>query len=335
VVIIGDIGGTNARLALVGLNGRVVKYHAFASRQFPSLEEALQQFLDMIGPKVKLTAAALGVAGPVVNGRCVATNLPWVVDSRAVARKLKVKRVTLLNDLVALSLGALGVPRSKLHSLASVANGSGFPVKKGANIAVIAAGTGLGEAILVWNASLGRYLPNATEGGHADFAPQDDVQIELLQFLRGRFGHVSWERVLSGNGLGNIYDFLVQRNKVTESVANAELLAASADRNAQISQLGLKGKSEAALQALELFATIYGAEAGNLALKSLALGGVYVCGNITAHMLPVLERAGFAEAFRAKGRFASFMEKIPVAAVLDNDVGLGGGKAVALGKLLP
>ena len=209
---------------------------------------------------------------------------------------------------------------------------AGAPKKKGANIAVIAAGTGLGEAMLVWDPDGNRFVPNATEGGHADFAPADDLECELLAFLRSRFGHVSWERIVSGMGLGNLYDFFRMGKNVSETSENAQAVGAAADRNAAIGELGLAGKSEAAAQAVNLFARIYGAEAGNLALKSLAVGGVYVCGNIAAKMLPVLEKGTFRAAFDAKGRFEAMMERIPVAVVLDSDIGLAGAKRVALGK---
>ena len=175
-------------------------------------------------------------------------------------------------------------------------------------------------------------VPCATEGGHADFAARDDLEVDLLQFLRNRFGRVSWERILSGNGIGNLYDFFRQAKGMEDSRENAEAIATSGDRNATISRLGLAGKSDAATHAVQLFAQIYGAEAGNLALKSLALGGVYVCGNIAVHMLPVLEGGAFRRAFLEKGRFGALMEKIPVAVVLDSDVGIAGAASAALAK---
>jgi glucokinase len=325
VLLVGDIGGTHARLSLLNANGRTVRKTEFASRKYPSLEAVLREFLGAVTPKPKVTVAAFGVAGPVVAGRVVATNLPWVIDSRIIGRKLGIKRVTLLNDLVALALGAVRVPTSKLHFLSESA---GAPKKRGANVAVIAAGTGLGEAMLIWDGE--GFVPSATEGGHSDFAARDDVEVELLQFLRGRFGRVSWERILSGSGLGNLYDFFRQAKGIGESAQNAEAIAASADRNAAIADLGMKGASEGATRALQLFATIYGAEAGNLALKSLALGGVYVCGNIAARMLPILDSGGFRRSFLEKGRFGALMEKIPVAVVLDSDVGLAGAASAAL-----
>jgi glucokinase len=327
VLLAGDIGGTHARLALLTGTGRTSKRQEFASRKYPSLEAVIREFLGSFSPTPKVTAAAFGVAGPVVKGRVVATNLPWVVDERLVAKKLGIKKVTVLNDLVALSLGAVRVPGSKLHVLGD----EGAPRKRGGNIAVIAAGTGLGEAMLVWDGS--GYLPSPTEGGHTDFAARDELEIELLHFLRTRFGRVSYERILSGAGLGNVYDFFRQVKGIEESIENAELIAAAADRNSAISEMGLNGKSETATRAVELFATIYGAEAGNLALKTLALGGVYVCGNIAARLLPVLETGAFRRAFGAKGRFGPFMEKIPVAVVLDKDVGLFGAGSAALASL--
>ncbi len=195
---------------------------------------------------------------------------------------------------------------------------------------MIAAGTGLGEALLVWDGK--RLLPSPTEGGHSDFSPRDDVQVDLFQFLRGRFGHVSWERVLSGDGIGCVYDFFRQAKDIAESAENARKIEAAADRNATIAELGIAGKSKAASRAVDLFASMYGAESGNLALKSLAVGGVFVCGNIAARLLPVLDRGEFYRAFCDKGRFTALMERIPVAVVLDSDVGLAGAARVAQEK---
>ncbi|HEY1697376.1 MAG TPA: glucokinase [Polyangiaceae bacterium] len=326
MLLAGDIGGTRARLTLLGPDGKARRHEVFESRAFPSLEAVLQRFLGKPAPRV--TAAAFGVAGPVVGGRCVATNLPWVIDAKRIARRLGIARVTLLNDLVALALGALDVPRSKLRVLGE----AGAPKKRGGNVAVIAAGTGLGEAMLVWDDVSGRFVPSATEGGHADFAPADELQGELLAFLRRRNDHVSWERLVSGMGLGNLYDFFREGRGIAESTDSARALDAASDRNAAIAQLADAGTSEPARHAVELFTRLYGAEAGNLALKTLAVGGVYVCGNIAAKMLPRLEMGGFRQAFEDKGRFRSLLAKVPLAVVLDTDVGLAGAKRVALGR---
>lgn len=324
MLLAGDIGGTRARLTLLAPDGRIARREVFESGAFPSLEAVLRAFLGKPAPR--LTAAAFGVAGPVVHGRCVATNLPWVIDARVLQRKLAIGKVTLLNDLVALSLGALGVAPSKLRALGK----AGLPKKKGANVAVIAAGTGLGEAMLIWDAEAQRFVASPTEGGHTDFGPSDELEAELLVFLRARFGHVSGERILSGSGLGNLYDFFREARSLGETASNAQALEAAPDRNAAIAELGQAGRSRAATQAVELFARIYGSEAGNLALKTLAVGGVFVCGNIAAKMLPVLDRGTFRKAFEDKGRFRGLMEKVPVAVVLDSDVGLAGAKRVAM-----
>ncbi len=327
MILVGDIGGTHARLSLLTPAGKTVRTDALESRRFPSLEAAVRAFLEAGGARApKVDAAAFGVAGPVVDGCVAATNLPWVVDAEQFSKKLSIKRVVLLNDLVALALGSLEVADSQLHAVGD----AGLPKRHGANVAVLAAGTGLGEAILVWDGA--RFVPSGTEGGHADFAPGNDVEVELLQFLRARFGHVSWERILSGAGLGNVYDFFRLAKGLEETEENARIIAAALDRNAAVSSLGLSGRSEPAARALDLFATVYGAEAGNLALKSLAVGGVYVCGNIASSILPVINRGGMRRAFVAKGRFAPLMEKIPLAVVLDNEVGLAGAARVALGR---
>ncbi len=326
----GDIGGTRARLSLLARTAKgstLVRQEVFESRAFPSLDAVVRAFLGDRPPRIE--AAAFGVAGPVVRGGALITNLGWTVDARILARKLRIGRVTLLNDLVALAVGALVVPRSKLRVL----GGAGAPKRSGANVAVLAAGTGLGEAMLVWDEPRRDFVPSPTEGGHSDFSPADWLQDELLAFLRGRFGkHVSWERILSGNGLGNLYDFFREAKGVTETKGNAAAIAGAPDRNAAIAQLGTESASKPAARAVELFARIYGAEAGNLALKTLAVGGVYVCGNIAARLLPVLERGPFYEAFVAKGRQRPLLERIPIAVVLDAGIGLTGAARVALQK---
>ena len=327
MILAGDIGGTRSRLALYALYApnasKPVRIQVFESRAFSDLEAVLRVFLGPRPPKI--TAATFGVAGPVVKNRCQATNLPWHIDGHALARKFRITRVTLINDLVALSLGTLTVPASKLRLL----QGSATPKRRAGNLAVIAAGTGLGEAALIWDGA--RYVTCATEGGHCDFAARDDLEIELFRFLRKRTGgRVSYERVLSGNGLGNLYDFFREAKRIPEAREVKDAIASAQDRNAAIAAQGIDGKSVACARAVELFASIYGAEAGNLALKSLATGGVYVAGGIAGFILSVLERGVFARGFADKGRFAPLLGKIPVAVVLDPLIGLAGSAYHAL-----
>ncbi|HEX8796673.1 MAG TPA: glucokinase [Polyangiaceae bacterium] len=326
MLLVGDIGGTHARLVLLSPAGKRTRHEVFESRTFSSLDAVVRAFLGKKPPRI--TAAAFGVAGPVVNGRCVATNLPWVLDQRVLSRKLRIKRVTLLNDLVALALGAIAMPSSKLQRI----GGKGFPRKQGATVAVIAAGTGLGEAMLVWDGE--RHVASATEGGHVDFGPSDETEVELWRFVKARLGgHVSYERLVSGMGLGNLYDFYREARGIPETADALAAIDAAPDRNAAIAQLGMERKSEAAEHAVTHFARLYGAEAGNLALKTLSVGGVLVCGAIASKMLPVLQRGGFHGAFLDKGRFRELLEKIPVAVVLDGDVGLAGASRVAMGHV--
>jgi glucokinase len=321
MILVGDVGGTRARLALFdGAKGKPVLHQTLESRAYGSLEAALRTFLGG-GRKKRITRATFGIAGPVIDQRCAATNLPWTVDARVVARKLGIPQVTLLNDLVALAYGALTVPPSKIRVL----HGGSAPKKKGGNLAVIAAGTGLGEAGLIWDGA--RHFPLATEGGHADFAARTTLEWELCAWLRSAVGpHVSWERFLSGAGFSHLYDFFRHARRMSESAENIELLAEAPDRNVAIARLGVTHKSEAAVHAVNLFARLYGAEAGNLALKTLATAGVFVAGGIAAGLVSVLARGEFIEAFLDKGRFRGLLEKIPVAVVMDTDIGLAGAR---------
>jgi glucokinase len=242
-----------------------------------------------------------------------------VVDARVVARKLGLRSVTLLNDLVALGYGALTVPRSKLRLL----QGKAPPKRTGASVAIIAAGTGLGEAALVWDGA--KHVPLATEGGHADFAARTPIEWELHAWLAKRHGHVSYERIVAGPGFSALYDFFCERG-VAERSENTRQIVEATDRNAVIVDLGLARTSEPAARALDLFVSLYGAEAGNLALKTLPTGGLFVAGGIAAKLGDVLASGAFLEAFRDKGRFRSLLETIPVAIVLDSRIGLAGAR---------
>jgi glucokinase len=318
VILAGDVGGTNARFALFEPGGLVrVRQEELKSHDFKSLEHVIEKFLGPARPPIE--AATFGIAGPVVGGRAKVTNLPWIVDAAAIASAFSIPRVTLVNDLVALAFGALTVDPSKLLVL----SGGGPPKVDAGNVAVIAAGTGLGEAALVWNGA--RHVPCPTEGGHVDLAARNRLEFELVEHLQARFGsHVSYERVVAGPGFGNLYDFFVEAKKVKETPELAARIAKAPDRNKEIAALGEARASEPAARAFDLFASLYGAETGNLALKTFATGGVFVCGGIAAKYGRAFVERGFVESFLAKGRFTAFLENVPVAIVLDSDIGLAG-----------
>ena len=322
MILAGDVGGTKTVLALFDERAvplALVREAALASRQHAHFEELLRSFLGVRGAGV-INAACFGVAGPVVDGHVVTTNLPWQFDEAALAAAIPAGRVRLLNDLEATAHGVLGLAPESLHTLQP---GRG---RRG-NIAVIAAGTGLGEALLVWDGS--HHLVAPSEGGHADFGPRSEIEMDLLRFLRKEFGHVSYERVLSGPGLLNIYRFLRETSGLAEPAWLGERLAAG-DPSAAIAAAGLAGEDVECARALEIFVSIYGAEAGNLALKGLAVGGVFVAGGIAPKILPGLGDGLFLKSFRGKGRLADLLADIPVRVVLESRTALFGAAQVAL-----
>ncbi|AKT40246.1 uncharacterized protein CMC5_043990 [Chondromyces crocatus] len=319
-LLVGDIGGTNTRLALYDSAGsKVIAEASYPSREHQSFEEIALAFLARSNaphPGV----AVLGIAGPIKDRIATVTNLPWRLAEGELAKRLKIKRVSLVNDLVVSARGCLTLPSKSLVKLTEKA-----PRVKARNAAVIAAGTGLGQARLVWTGD--RHLAMPTEGGHADFAPRSALQIELWQFMHSRYNdHVSYERVLSGDGLGALFDFFVSRGgRMTRAV---DRRLAQGDRNAAITELGLTRAFRPATRAVDLFAEIYGAEAGNMALREMALGGVFVSGNIAKHIVTERKEV-FMNAFLQKGRFADFLGQIPVAVVTDSLVGVRGALDVA------
>lgn len=328
MILAGDVGGTNTRLALFALGGdglALVTEATHPSRDFAGLDEAVAAFAATQGARIG--HACIGVAGPVRDGRCATTNLPWQVDERVLAAALGLPRVTLLNDLQATAYGVADLGRSDVAILQEGAAGAA------GNAAIAAAGTGLGEAGLFWDGA--RHRPFATEGGHADFAPLDDEQVELLRVLAGKLGRVSWERLVSGPGLVNIFSFLRDTGRGVEEPWLAAEIAAG-DAAAAISLAGLERRSPLAAHALALFVRLYGAEAGNLALKTMATGGLYLGGGIAPRILPAL-RDGFVEAFCAKGRMRPLLEAIPVRVILDPRVALRGAARCAVRRagLLP
>lgn len=321
MILAGDIGGTNARLAFFDANNgrlKLVNEAAFPSRDYPGLEEIVSTFVDKEAEDVD--AACFGVAGPVRNGRAEVSNLPWIVESSRLARELNGRSTFLINDLEA---NAWGVGALEDVDLVRLNQGSR---ESCGNQAVIAAGTGLGEAGMFWDGR--QHQVFACEGGHADFGPRTEVETELLRYLRARFGRVSYERVLSGPGLVNVYRFLRDTGRGEEPKWLAERMAME-DCAAVISKAALEGKSPLCEQALDIFVSIYGAEAGNLALKIMATGGVYVGGGIAPKILPKLVSKTFLDAFADKGRMRSLLEGMPVHVIVNENTGLLGAARCA------
>jgi glucokinase len=321
-ILVGDIGGTNTRLAVA----EIVKGHftflaeeTFPSREETSLEGALRKFLAK--PLHPITRACLGVAGPVRDGRCEASNLPWVIDSQKIAQLLNLPRVGLINDLEASAHGVADLEAEDVEVL-----NQGAPDAKG-NRAVVSAGTGLGEVGLFWHGR--EYRPFASEGGHADFAPRNHLEMDLLDYLLKRHSRVSAERVISGQGLINIYQFLRDTGRAEEPMWLADQMRHK-DPPAVISENALKEKSPLCVQALDLFVSLYGAEAGNVALKVMATGGVYLGGGIAPKIIVKLRDTVFMNAFTAKGRMRPLLEAIPVRVILNARVALLGAARCAL-----
>ena len=348
MILAGDIGGTKTYLALYDWKQDRVeptREEKFYNADFESFEEILSEFLappekqtDEFGseddleedsssddetepdekPDDPIEAACFGVAGPIIDNRCRATNLPWVIDGHTLATHMNIAKVQLLNDVEAMAYGVL-VLRPEETQLVN-----GQSQQKGTKV-LVAPGTGLGEAIMYWDGE--QYHPLPSEGGHSSFAPTSDIEIDLLRYIRTSFLHVSVERVLSGDGLHTIYQFL-RDTKKNEPTWFAELLP-TGDPPALISEAALNGKPDICVQALELFVSILGAEAGNLALKALARGGVYLGGGIVPQIVPRLKDQRFAQSFIAKGRYKRLLSTIPVHVILNDRAGLLGAASVA------
>jgi glucokinase len=320
MLLIGDIGGTNTRVAVLTPDGaKTVHERRVPSREHTTFTAALKAAL--VGTKFRYTSACFGIAGPVSNNRCVATNLPWIIDGRALGRAFKVPRVRLVNDLVALAYGALHAKKNQLVPL----NGSRLPKTKGFNLTIIAAGTGLGEAALIWDEVHQQHVPLGTEGSHGDYASRDDLEHELRHFLSLRHGRVSTERVVAGPGLKALYEFFRDAKKLPEG----DLPRPQADFSAEVTRLGLADSNPCARAAVDLFVRAYGAEAGNMALRYWAMGGVYVAGNIAHVLIEKMRSSAFRDAFVTKGRFSPTLETLPVALVADSNIGLQGAAVLA------
>ncbi|HEV2275689.1 MAG TPA: glucokinase [Acidobacteriaceae bacterium] len=328
MILAGDVGGTKVELALYEFSlGHLtpIREQRYAAREFSGLEKIVKKFLaasDLTAAqRASLTAACFGVPGPVRQGRLKLTNLPWELDSRKLAADLKIDHVYLINDLEA---NGYGIPELAPEQIFTLSKGD--PSATG-NRALMSAGTGLGEAVLVWNGHV--HVPLASEGGHADFAARNDDEIELLRYLRNRFqGRVSYERVISGMGLTSLYHFCRDVKKMEEPGWLKERMQHE-DPNAVIGELGEAGTSELCVKALDMFVSAYGAEAGNLTLKILAVGGLYLGGGIVPRILNKMKDGAFMRAFTDKGRLSELLVQTPVRIILESRAALMGAAAYA------
>ncbi|MFN2108715.1 MAG: glucokinase [Anaerolineae bacterium] len=325
-LLAGDVGGTKTNVAVysreAGLHEPLLSA-TFPSAAYKGLAELVKEFLDRTEMPVK--RACFGVAGPVVNGQARITNLPWVLDEAQLAVDLGFSSFTLLNDLVAI---ASGVPFLKQDDLYTIHQGQ---VQSGGALAVVAPGTGLGEGYLTWDGK--RYRANASEGGHCDFAPTNALEVDLLRYLQAQLGRVSCERVCSGLGIPNIYAFLRDNGYEEEPAWLAEQLATAPDPNPVIAKAALEREQPCELcqRTLEIFVSILGAEAGNMALRVLATGGVYLGGGIPVHLRAALDSNTFRAAFRNKGRLSHLLAQIPVHVILHPKIALLGAAAHCFG----
>ncbi|MGA3135198.1 MAG: glucokinase [Terracidiphilus sp.] len=321
MILAGDVGGTKVHLALYDFIDGKLKHtrdKQFPVKEYSGLEVIVKEFLSAD----KVTAACFGVPGPVRDGRLRLTNLPWTLDSRELSLGLAIDHIFLINDLEANGYGIAELSADQIFTL------SEGDASRIGNRALIAAGTGLGEGFLVWN---GRsHVPYPSEGGHVDYAPRNDDEVDLLHFLTQKYdGRVSYERVVSGMGLTNIYEFLREVRGMEEPAWLAARIAAVPDPNAVITELALAAKSGICEKALDIFVSAYGAEAGNLALKVLSVGGIYIGGGIAPRILEKLKDGAFMKAFTDKGRLSQLLINMPVRIILESRAALLGAAAYA------
>lgn len=326
LVLAGDIGGTKTILAAYAREGagldKPIAEQTFVSANYPNLESIAQEFLQSTG--LRPERAAFGVSGPVIAGKAHITNLPWVMDAAVMRESLGVSSVTLLNDLESI---ANAVPILGADDVCALNDVQAEPHGP---IGVIAPGTGLGEAFLLWINEGYRAFPS--EGGHNDFAPGTDLEGSLLRYLQRKFGRASYERVVSGIGIPNVYAFLRDGHYVQESPWVAEQLAASKDMTPVIVTNAMTEQPDPlCAKVMDIFAAVLAAKAGNLALTIMATGGIYLGGGIPPRILPLLQRESFMNTFRYKGRLSGLMERIPVRVILNSKSGLMGAARVAIG----
>ncbi len=321
MILAGDVGGTKVHLALYDFTHGNLKYtreERFPAKDYSGLEEIVKEFLGAD----QATAACFGVPGPVRNGRLRLTNLPWTLDSRELSLSLGIPHVFLINDLEANGYGIAELTSDQIHTLSEGDTG------QIGNRALIAAGTGLGEGLLIWNGH--HHIPFPSEGGHADYSPRNEDEIDLLRFLKQKYnGRISWERVVSGMGMTNIYEFLRDVRGVEEPAWLAEQIAEADDPNSVITETGLSAKAEICEKTLDMLVSAYGAEAGNLALKVLSVGGLYIGGGIGPRILEKLKDGTFLKAFTDKGRLSQLLINMPVRVILESRAAVLGAAAFA------
>ncbi|MBW2163281.1 MAG: glucokinase [Deltaproteobacteria bacterium] len=317
-VVAGDIGGTNARFAIIEGDKILFEKH-YPSKDFDKFEDVFAVFVKDVPEQIH-HYACLAVAGVVEGNRVEATNIPWTIDGHDLKKRFGLETIHLINDFEAAAWGI-----TVLHKDHLVQIGGGKPISDGPE-AILGAGTGLGQAILAPSGEGYRVLP--TEGGHVDFAPRNEEEMRLLRYLMKKFPHVSVERILSGPGLVNIYKFLLEEQNSEESVFSRQSVKEK-DRAALITRHAMQGTDELCQKAVRMFCSIYGAEAGNLALKCLATGGVYVAGGIALKILPILSEGGFRKAFEAKGRMEKVLKHIPTYVIISPQLGLLGAALIA------
>jgi len=323
MILAGDIGGTKTNLGLFEIDCGELKlrrFESYPSKNYPGLESIIAEFLETAGSG-SVDGGCFGIAGPVVEGRSVTPNLPWVVESQVLAERLSLAFVTLINDLEAT---AHGIAELKPEEFVTLNEGE----PEIGNAALIAAGTGLGAAGLFWSGN--RHVPFASEGGHVDFAPRDQFETQLIEHLLTRSSHVSVERVLSGPGLHNIYDFLRSMNYAEES-PEVEARFTGRDPSSVIANAAIARESDLCVKALDMFVSIYGATAGNVALVLKAIAGIYIGGGIAPKIIEKLKDGTFMKAFTAKGRLAPLLEAIPVRVIMNDKTALLGAARVAAG----
>jgi glucokinase len=324
MILAGDVGGTKVHLALYDFAaGKLVpvRDHKFPAAGYKCLDDVVKEFLPDAGEKAKIAAACFGCPGPVRDGRLKLTNLPWTLDEHDLQRSLGMKHIFLINDLEA---NGYGIPELAEDKIFTLHEGDATSV---GHRGLVSAGTGLGECLLIWDDKLRRHQPIPSEGGHCDFAARNEREVRLLNYLRATLkGRVSFERVVSGLGIKNVYAFLRDSEKMEEPAWLRERMAGE-DPNVVISECGEDGSSEICTETLSMFVSAYGAETGNVALKVLAMGGMYLGGGIAPKILKTMQKGDFVQAYLDKGRMSPLLKTIPVRIILDETCALLGAAA--------